>query len=669
MGETPNSKHLNNLSTSAGNDHVASSKRRRLEWESPLGSLNATRSSAEPVPQERSSQTTIKLRVELIESKALVIKLRDEIDQMNREHQEALMLAESKSAALKAQCDSTGKRYVELQEEYQTLRARELAHKFAARQATAELAEVKLKNERDKANWQKEEREQEAAHRDAQLLTNNEMSKFRQMAHRCAIELQSMRHDAERLRQWNAELREQVSGHVALRNNFEMQEQSLRVANERIKELEYEIQSYNDWKEVTKVAQETLASVPYLRAEVERLRKSNKNLHTLIGDKLLLEEQVNDYKERLERDDGVRAEAASLQVKLTHAEQEIVEWAQVAQDHCLANTMASPMALRGRIETLLQQDLIHVAEKGSSESVRKHLQETVSDLEVKCALYLKNIEDMNIELKRHTNYEEQLQRKLMIVSQERDVSKHLMKNFEKDMRMSYISVMDSTQDVQVRIRVNTLERTVADYKKMCDLQESQIEDLRQQAVPAAPFGAGYDSVRKEMDTLRLENDRLRRRKEDLELAMMDRLEAQVKNFKVLNLEENPAADAPEDSNNSMEYLKQSNKKLLADLKQLKTEKDDLKAAQNAYRNVCYWLLGYKIDCIGGRSSYRIASRFAKHPDEYLDITLYRSRRLSVLDSSYSQTVCPPIHQYLTNNDFPSFFANLTQKLLREPTTD
>ncbi|XP_017119328.1 mitotic spindle assembly checkpoint protein MAD1-like [Drosophila elegans] len=631
MDETPNSKYVNNLSTSAGNGHVASSKKRRLEWESPAGSQNATGSSAESVPPERSSLSITKLRVELIESKALVIKLRGEIDQMIREHQEALMLAENKSSVLKAQCDSTGKRYVELQEEYQTLRARELAQKSEARLATAALAELKLKNDAAQDNWEKEQCALKADHHDAQMRTNNEMNKFRRMAHRCAMELKATRHDAEFVRQWNTQLREQVSEHVALRNNFELQQQSLQMANERIKALEYEIQSYKDWKEITEVAQQTLLSVPDLRAEVERLRKTNKNLHTLIGDKLLLEEQVNDYKERLERDENVRAEAASLQVKLKHAEQELVEWTQLAQDHCLQNTLATPMALRERIETMLQHNLIYVADKCTAESDRKHMQGIVRDLEVKCALYLKNLEELNIELKRHSNFEEQLQRKLMIVSKERDVSKLLMKNFEKDMTLGYISVMDSTKDIKVQIRVHNLERTVDGYKEMLDLRDSQIAELRKQAVPQTPpSSAGYDCYRKQMDSLRLENDQLRRRKEDLELR---------------------------------------NEKLMDDLKKLNTEKDDMQAAHNAYRNVCCWILGYKIDCIGGRSSYRISSRFAERLDEHLDITLYGSRRLSVLDSPYSQAVCPPNNQYLPNNDFPEFFANLTLKLFRKPTTD
>jgi len=54
-------------------------------------------------------------------------------------------------------------------------------------------------------------------------------------------------------------------------------------------------------------------------------------------------------------------------------EQELKEWVKVAQDHCLANTLVSPMALRSRIEQLLKEDIIHVAEKTSSASDTKHL--------------------------------------------------------------------------------------------------------------------------------------------------------------------------------------------------------------------------------------------------------------------------------------------------------
>ncbi|XP_016974094.2 mitotic spindle assembly checkpoint protein MAD1 isoform X1 [Drosophila rhopaloa] len=701
---------FNRLSTSFCDDLVvAAPKKRRLERESPDRSLNASAaslnsSSTDPLGSWQCS----KLRTELIETKAIAIQLRNEIDQKNREHRQALMLAENKSAALKEQCDSTSKRYLELQKEVQTLRKRELALKDETRRATEELAQLKLKYDEVVVKLQKEKYLQEEDARDVQLCINNELSEYRRMAQRADLELQSTRSELERLRRRHDEFKARVSGHEELRGNYEKQTQSLKVANDRIQELEFEIQSYNDWKEVTKASQERLASVPDLRAEVERLRSHNKHLNTLIGDKLLLEEQVHDYKTRLDREEGARAEAASLQVKLAHVEQELKEWVKVAQDHCLANTLVSPMALRSRIEQLLQDDIIHVAEKTSSVSDSKHLQTSVRDLEQKCAIYLKNIEDLNIGLKRHKNFKERLQRKLITVSKERDFYKQLVENFDKDMTMSNASVADMTQDMQVRYRVEVLERTVTGYKDMCATLEREIQAMRQQELLAEPAGDGYDSVKKELDTLRLENERLRRRKEELELEMMHRClrgDFNMKDFKVVHLSQNPAAEAYESSQNMMEKLqaeierlKRRNKKLEDDQEQRLNEttstggmtlnfkefnqlradlesangkmrkmKDCFKAARDEYRDVCYMLLGYRIDRIGANSNYRISSMFAEGPDDYLDISLNESSCLALLESPYSQTFNPPIDQQLAASNFPAFFSALTLELFQRAT--
>lgn len=285
-----------------------------------------------------------------------------------------MLLEENKSSALKQQCDYTSKVHLELQENMKVIRKREVALKEEASRATAELAQLKLKYEDTVAMLEKQKAMQEEVARDVQLCISKELDEYRRMGQRANLELQSTQDELDSLRRCYDEFKARVSGHEELRGKHELQTLSLKVANERIRELESQLNSYSDWKEVTKVSQKRLASVPDMQIELERLRGQNQRLNALIGDKLLLEEQVNDYKKRLDREEGVRAEAATLQVKLANVEQELKEWVKVAQDHCLANTLVSPMALRSRIEQLLKDDIAQVAQKSSSKSDAKHLQ-------------------------------------------------------------------------------------------------------------------------------------------------------------------------------------------------------------------------------------------------------------------------------------------------------
>ncbi|KAH8275403.1 hypothetical protein KR026_006701 [Drosophila bipectinata] len=698
---------FNRLSTSFTDDFIASPKKRRMDTSD--NNLNSTGSLNSSLNSSLGPWQNSQLRADIIELKARNSKLQRDLERQLKEHCRAMAVAESKSTALKQQCDITSKNMLEMERNFMIMRKREGALKEEASNARAELAELKMKFENSVDMLQKQKSQQEEDARDVQMCINNDLAEYRRMAHRADLELQATRSELERLRRRHDEFKERVAGHEELRSDFEKQTQRLNEANERIKELEFEIQSYNDWKEVTKASQERLASIPELQAEVDRLRQHNKHLNTLIGDKLLLEEQVHDYKTRLDKEEGARAEAVSLQVKLSHVEQELKEWVKVAQDHCLANTLVSPLALRSRIEQLLQEDIVHVAEKTTSESDTKHLQTIVREMEQKCSVYMKNIEELNMGLKRHKNFKERLQRKLITVSKERDFYKQMVENFDKDLTMSNTSMADMTQDMQVRYRMEVLERTVTAYKDMCATLEREIQAMRQHEQLAEPSSEGYDSVKKELDTLRLENDRLRRRKEEMELELMHRClrgDFNIKDYKVVHFTENPAAEAYESAKNIMEKLqaeierlKRRNKKLEDDqdqrlnettstggmtmnfkeFNQLRAElesangkmrkmKECFKAATTEFRDVCYMLLGYRIDRIGANSNYRLSSMYAESPEDYLDVTLNESNCLALLESPYSRTLSPAVDEQLAaNNSFPAFFSSLTLELFQRQT--
>ncbi|TDG48273.1 hypothetical protein AWZ03_005228 [Drosophila navojoa] len=718
----PKKLSFDRLSMSFTEDSVTVPKKRRidsLDTSSANASLNASNTSlnnsfTDPVGPWQ----TRKLRAELIESKAIINQLQDQLAQQAKEHRAELALAESKAQALKEQCDYTSNKVIELEKQLQVVRKREHSARQEANRLVAEAAQQKLKYETALSRVEQERAQMEEDAREVQHCINNELSEYKRMCERAELQLRVTQEELDSIKERHDEYKDTAANYEKLQLDYEMQQQTLTTANARIKELEYEIQSYADWKEVTKTSQARLLSVPELQTELERLRAHNKHLNSLIGDKLLLEEQVHDYKTRLDREEGARAEAAALQVKLTHVEQELKEWVKIAQDHCLANTLVSPMALRTRIEQLLQDDIVRTAEKSTAALDTKQLQTSVRELEQKCAVYLKNIDEMNVVLKRHKSLRERLQRKLLIVCKERDFYKQLLDNFDKDLNMTNASTAEMTNDVQVRYRVEVLERTLSGYKEMCSTLEREMQSMRQQeSLNDPPISeSGYDGVKRELDALRMENERLRRRKDELELEMEHRClrgDFNMVNYKVLHISDNPAAQAYEATKNvveklqaEIERLKRRNKKLEEDQEQtqarfnetcsstnagggmtlnfkefnqlraeldsangkMKKMKECFKAASKEFRDVCYMLLGYRIDRVGANSHYRISSMYAESPDDYLSISLNESNCLALLESPYSQTLKPAIDQQLAaNNSFPAFFAALTLELFQRAT--
>ncbi|XP_022232458.2 mitotic spindle assembly checkpoint protein MAD1 [Drosophila obscura] len=706
----PKKLQFDRFSISLSEDSAKLPKKRRMEQESPNCSLNSTTESLNSSANDlNQSRQTSKLRAELITTQARLNQVQEQLKHSDKKRRMELSLAESKVSALKAQCDYTSNKMLQLVSDMDSLRELEHSYKEEVRRVKAELAALKLKYDETVSKLKNEKSQQEHDARDVQLCINNELGDYRRQAQRAELELQSTLDELECIRQRHDEYKARVSGFEELRANFEIQQQNLKVADERIKELEFEIQSYTDWKQVTKVSQERLASIPEMDAELQRLRIHNRQLNKIIGDKLLLEEQVHAYKARLDKEEGARAEAASLQVKLSHTEQELKEWVKVAQDHCLANTLVSPTALRSRIEQLLQGDIVHVSEKYASESEAKQMRNAVRDLEQKVRVYLKNIEDLNMNLKRHKNFKDRLQRKLRTVSRERDFYKQMVDNFDKDLTMSNASVAEMTQDMQVRYRVDVLERTVSGYKDLCATLDREIQAMRDQEQLNDPSSEDYENVKKELDVLRIENDRLRRRKEEQELEMMQRCLRQDIDSpisKVVHLADNPAAEAYESSKNmfeklqaEIERLKRHNKKLedaneqhlnettstggmtmnFKELNKMRAElesanaklgktKEHFMAARKEFRDVVYMLLGYRIDRVGYKSNYRVTSMYAESPDDYFSIALSENNDLALLETPYSETLQPTLDQQLAaNNSFPPFFSSLTLDLFQRAT--
>lgn len=189
-----------------------------------------------------------------------------------------------------------------------------------------------------------------------------------------------------------------------------------------------------------------------------------------------------------------------------------------------------------------------------------------------------------------------------------------------------------------------LEKTLQSYKDLCESLESELNNIK--AMPEIPIqilanGSDYEYLKKVIDDLKLENERLKRRKEELELEIEQRClrgDFNVAQFKVVHLANNPAQEAYENTKNEIsklqaeiERLRRKNKKLEEDREEMTTRlnsgettdltknfieagqlqqkvdslenkiksmKEVYKGARFEFREVVYMLLGYKIDVEG-----------------------------------------------------------------------
>lgn len=176
----------------------------------------------------------------------------------------------------------------------------------------------------------------------------------------------------------NEALKEKLEEFKGLTNDFNGIEK--QNAQMRISELEYEVNSYGDWKELSKATHSRLQDMSEMEKEVERLRNTNKNLHDSLGNKLLLEERVHDLETRLSRNEKSNAECIELKTVLGSLERELKDWKQLGVDYSHEGDANNPINLRTYIEKLLHRDLQLMSEKTNVSTEKCNFQGELGDL-------------------------------------------------------------------------------------------------------------------------------------------------------------------------------------------------------------------------------------------------------------------------------------------------
>lgn len=312
---------------------------------------------------------------------------------------------------------------------------------------------------------------------------------------------------------------------------------------------------------------------------------------------------------------------------------------------------------------------------------------------------------------------------------ERDSQRQLLDNYEKDltgrlqlMHQECINEFlfptvtqgppsNSTELQQNRIRIEMLEKTVSGYKELCVKLEAELAEVRGHPgqLGGVSINEQYETLRKDLDALRAENGKLKKRKNELEIeienfTLRHNVMGSDDRFKVVHFKMNPSAIAQEQADNELvklkaeiERLRFRNKKLEAgnedltmrvnetmnmtmSVKELQNLREEYKTLQAKYteneqifsnvnqelREVIYMLFGYKLDRYGNSNYrfayksrqlqflridhafalFRITSMYADNENDELMFQLNEQGTLDMLETTYSTTLGTLMDQYL-----------------------
>lgn len=138
-----------------------------------------------------------------------------------------------------------------------------------------------------------------------------------------------------------------------------------------------------------------------------------------------------------------------------------------------------------------------------------------------------------------------------------------------------------------------LEKTITGYKDLCAKLETELAEVRGHPGKLDDVLGGndqYETLRKDLDALRVENEKLKKRKNELEieienLTLRQNVMGTDDRFKVVHLKMNPTMMAQEQIANEIAKLKAEVERLRIRNKKLEAGNDDLTARINETMNM------------------------------------------------------------------------------------
>ncbi|XP_049290359.1 mitotic spindle assembly checkpoint protein MAD1 [Anopheles funestus] len=659
---------------------------------------------------------TRRMKADLLEARSRVTFLKKEIEHLNTEMATTQLRNQHKISSLEEELAFNAQKVTDLEKHLQILRKREHVAKQDLTKTRNQYQQLKqTADSRQFELRQTLQKMEEKYHSDTRELNmevrdlSTQVTDLEQQLSLVQVELDTTRELCDTL-QGKADAYDQTKR--------ELEDTQLRLAESesRVKTLEYEVGSYEDWRSLKKVSSERLANVNELQKENIRLTEQLKNLQDLIKNKLLLEEQVSSLQTRLEQFERKEAETASLEVRVNEIERELAEWRQLGNDYSPKEGLISPMSMRSHIEQILQKDLVLTNEQSSAETEKNHIQVRIDELQSENAKLNSRLADYKRAQEGLQSIVHRAQKKLNLVTGERDYLKQLLETYENDLTINHSVVVSEGDKKQLRARIDMLEKTLTGYKDLCHKQEAELQANK--VMPDISFvltSEQYEKLRKEIDELRTENERLNRRKEELEvevhnmtlraeikrtstiqskvlryvdspagqdiraehacklklMAEVERLKLHIQRLQEANQDLTECLHITDEAGNITARIKES-VDLRMQLTELQSKYDQRKElyqqSSEDFRTVVNLLFGFKIDRISG-SYFQLRSQYAESPDEYLNFALAPDGSvLTLLESDYAASLRELVEtQFKTHNSVPVFLSSLTLELFNRTT--
>lgn len=446
-----------------------------------------------------------------------------------------------------------------------------------------------------------------------------------------------------------AHMEERLKEYQFKQQEFELQNVEMQSLKIKIERLESERALWEEGKMLTAKA----ARANELEKELNAAKETIHNLRESVRGKLLMEEQMANVMKRLEHTEMVEQQVATLEAKKTELLLRLAEYESIG-------IVGGPSALKRELNRLQQAELVLRSEEG-------HLRSKLDAALRESQALSKNYEDAKrlasdvaASKEKLTKLVSRLQKKMLLVTRERDSYRQQLDLYEKEMTIDSNSALTE--------RIPALERTIDVYRDLVTKLENDLQAAE-----------GYNKM-DECNKLKEEVERLKGELEHRALKGDFNCDSRILHFTM-----NPAAIAEKQAEEKQKALLRELEELrakvalgsgsgnvpvssfqvqeIAELKQtyeIKTTrlKEAFKASSQEYRQACYLLFGWRVDRTK-EGQYKLSSQYAESPDDFLFFKIGENC-VELLETAFSATLGHTVEQYLQRQHSVPMFLNAVQ---------
>ena len=476
-----------------------------------------------------------------------------------------------------------------------------------------------------------------------------------------------------------------------LRLQNEKLQGQLRLEKLRGVRLEGELEANKDAVLQRICMRDKLEKYQELETENAGLRSRNNLLVETAENSALLREQVKQLEADRERLEGRVRALDDVRGQLEVEKKINREWSEAVCDWVTGENRKDPVTVvtaRQIVRSWQQRELGYVEQlqslKHSDQTLRAKLQtEVANKTQLEAA-----ISRVKSGQEEQTKLVKKLQRKLLLVTRERDSYKSILDNYEKEMTI--------TGDEFGQDRIVALEKNLEEYRAMVEMLENEKKDV-------APMGTSSESQSQEIEKLKTNLKALEERNEKLLTELERRAikgDFDPVETKVIHFSNNPFASAVDKRAREMSELELENTALKAriqlleegqtkdltlmvgakveegegqKIKELNAEVEKFQKKEKRmmevfsktsqdFREAVFSLTGYRIDQLQD-NRYRLRPQYAENQEDHFLFDKSEDGEICMLESEFSLEVEDLMDQHLEkNHSIPMFLAAVIMKL-------